>query len=175
MARPFSEKTRLGHFCAVVGPIAPCRASAVSGKRPHALFTALYRSTDSLCRGGAAMKNLAHIAPGSRAAIVTPLSGAIHQERFKSSLKHQAPEFKDFWFEFWFRQDQNRFNHTPPPGVGRRWDVGGWGGHEPQRPTPVNKGLKSKGQPFDLKRKRKTSRSGRRLFPQIAETNRSAS
>src|SRR6266567_7526867 len=32
------------------------------GKRPQALLTMLYRSTDRLCRCGAAVKNLAHSA-----------------------------------------------------------------------------------------------------------------
>ena len=32
------------------------------GKRPQALLTMLYRSTDCLCRRGAPMKNLAHSA-----------------------------------------------------------------------------------------------------------------
>src|SRR4029077_8682762 len=32
------------------------------GKRPQALLTLLYRSTDCLCRRGAPMKNLAHSA-----------------------------------------------------------------------------------------------------------------
>ena len=32
------------------------------GQSPQALLTTLYRSTDRLCRGGAAVKNLAHSA-----------------------------------------------------------------------------------------------------------------
>ena len=38
-----------------VDPVAP-------GQRPQALLTVLYRSTDRLCRRGAAVKNLAHSA-----------------------------------------------------------------------------------------------------------------
>lgn len=68
------------------GPLAPFlnrgRADRmVPGKRPYTLFTPLYRATDRLCRGGAAVKNLSQIASRSEASIVTPLSGTIHLGR----------------------------------------------------------------------------------------------
>src|SRR6476620_11733512 len=55
--RKIGHRTALLPFCngLRIDPIAP-------GQRPQALLTILYCSTDCLCRGGAAVKNLSHSA-----------------------------------------------------------------------------------------------------------------
>jgi hypothetical protein len=50
-----------------------------AGKRPYALLTMLYRSTDRLCRTGAPVKNLPHVPSWSMAPDSVPsYSGTEH-------------------------------------------------------------------------------------------------
>src|ERR1700679_3838966 len=56
------------------------RVDAIApGKAPHALLTMLYRSTDRLCRCGAAVKNLAHSASLDSDDKNAPLNNGIKQ------------------------------------------------------------------------------------------------
>src|SRR5271170_6043234 len=65
----------LGHGLRV-DPVAP-------RKGPQALLTTLYRSTDRLCRGGAAVENLAHSASLHAGENGAPSKPGIKHERIK--------------------------------------------------------------------------------------------